>query len=450
MMGPWRELNVIGMSLCSVVAVLLIPPLAGQSQPDNGLLLEHVGVFDAARGTFSAPTDVLIRGNRIAAIGEVRAPASGLTRIDAAGRYAIPGLWDSHVHFSFLKSAGDSTVAATLEAFVRNGVTSVRDVGGPLDTIAAISRATERGSIVGPRVYFSGPMLSKAPLDEMMASINREIPGHALAVASPADVDSILDRLVAAGATMTKAFENWDPTLFRHYVAAARARRLRVVLDPGSPIMNPIPIDTALATGVSSVEHAQAVWRGVLREDLDREVQRMGGTAADSGALQFRIMALGEASMSRQRLAVLADRWARSGVYFCPTLISAKRSLERNPPEDARRAFEGRLAVSKVFVRELSARGVKLLVGQDFIEPGGTFAEMELLADAGVRPIEVLRGATLYPAQFLGLADSVGTIARGKRADIVILDANPLARMDNIRSVWRVIHDGKLVPPGVR
>ena len=90
---------------------------------------------------------------------------------------------------------------------------------------------------------------------------------------------------------------------------------------------------------------------------------------------------------------------------------------------------------------------MKLLVGQDFIQPDETFAEMELLAAAGVRPIDVLRAATLYPAQFLGLEDSVGTIARGKRADIVILDANPLARMQNIRSVWRVVHDGKLVPP---
>lgn len=246
---------------------------------------------------------------------------------------------------------------------------------------------------------------------------------------------------------MTKAFENWDPTLFRYYVAAARARGLRIVLDPGSPIMNPIPIDTALAVGVSSVEHAQAVWAGVLRADLQREVDALGNKLVSSGDLQFRIMALGEASVSRQRLVAVADRWARSGIYFCPTLIRAKRSLEGNPPENVRRPFEGRLAVEKLFVRELSARGVKLLVGQDFIQPDETFAEMELLAAAGVRPIDVLRAATLYPAQFLGLEDSVGTIARGKRADIVILDANPLARMQNIRSVWRVVHDGKLVPP---
>jgi hypothetical protein len=443
MAGVFRQLLAAGV----VLSCLVVAPVAGQTQPDSGLLLEHVRVFDAVRGTFSAPANVLIRGTRIEAIGDLRASGSGVVRIDAAGRYALPGLWDSHVHFSFLKAGSDSALAATLDAFVRNGVTSVRDVGGPLDTIAAISRLVERGSLVGPRIYFAGPMLSKPPLSEMISGLNREMPGFGLAVTSRADVDSILDRLVAGGATMTKAFENWDPTLFRHYVAVARARGLRVVLDPGSAIMNPIPIDTALAVGVSSVEHAQAVWVGVLRADLEREVDALGNKLVSSGALQFRIMTLGEASVSRQRLAALAGRWARNGIYFCPTLIRAQRSLEENPPEKARRPFEGRLAVGRVFVRELSARGVKLLVGQDFIQPDETFAEMELLAAAGVRPIEVLRGATLYPAEFLGREDSVGTIARGKRADIVILDANPLVRMEHIRSVWRVVHDGKLVPP---
>ena len=88
---------------------------------------------------------------------------------------------------------------------------------------------------------------------------------------------------------------------------------------------------------------------------------------------------------------------------------------------------------------------MKLLVGQDYIDPDGTFTEMEFLARAGVSPLEILRGATLYPAQFLGVADRFGTLDRGKTADILILDADPLERIENVRSVWRVIYNGKVL-----
>ena len=87
-----------------------------------------------------------------------------------------------------------------------------------------------------------------------------------------------------------------------------------------------------------------------------------------------------------------------------------------------------------------------MLVGQDNFEPDETWKEMDALAAAGVSPLEILRGATLYPAQFLDLEDSAGTITRGKRADLVILEANPLERIQNIRSVWRVVYRGRIFP----
>lgn len=424
---------------------------ACQRMRDGDVLVENVWVFDPVSGTFAEPADVLIRGDRIEAVGQLGSPGTGVTRLDAAGKYALPGLWDSHVHFSFLHVVGgDSAVVGTLEGFVRNGVTAVRDVGGPLDTIAALSRRVESGDIVGPRIYFAGPLLAGPPLLEHVKEGNRILPGLAVEVASRAGLDSILDRLGARGATMTKAIDRWDPALFRYYLEGARARSLQVVLDPGAPILNPIPIDTALALGVPSIEHAQAAWRGVLRDDLRREVEAFmaaAGTDYTGGnELLMRIMALGEASVSRDRLRALAEVWARSGTYFSPTLRHAVSTLAENPPEQARQPFEGRVAAQQLFVRELSARGVRLLVGQDNFLPDGTHEEMELLAAAGVTPLEVLRAATLYPVRFLGLEDSAGTIFPGKRADLVILDANPLERIRNIRSVWRVVHRGKVVP----
>jgi hypothetical protein len=434
--------------LLAAAACAPAPPSSGASS--SGLLIENVRVFDPRSGTFSPPTDLLVRGDRIARIGDAGAPATGIERLDAGGRYALPGLWDAHVHFSFLTMGGDSLVRATLEGFVRNGVTSVRDVGGPLDTIGGLSRRVTSGEMLGPRIHYTGPVISRSPIDRDFQQLNAgPLPGTAHVVETPAEIDAILDRLVRGGATMTKAIDRWDATLLRYFVGAAKARSLRVVWDPGLPILNPVPIDSALAIGVSSIEHGRAAWPGVLRDDLRLEVETFltpGVDYATGESLLLRLMAMGEESVVPERLAALAGRWARTDIYFCPTLRLAERNLE-NPSENYRAPFEGLLAVSRLFARELSARGVKLLVGQDFIDPAGTVSEMQAMARAGVPIIEILRGATLHPAEWLGVDDRFGTLEPGKTADILIVDGDPLERLEHLGSVWRVVYDGVLQPP---
>lgn len=448
---PKRRLVTGALGLLFMITGPIAWAAAVQRPPEADLLLQNVRVFDPVAGGFTNPRDILIQGRLIGAIGDLDPPGDDVARLDADGRYALLGLWDSHVHLSLLKLGGDSIVHATLEAFVRNGITSVRDVGGPLDTIAGLSRRVAVGQVLGPRIYYAGPLLSRAPLDPDFTQMNAALPGLAVVVESAAEVDSILDRLVLEGATMTKAIDRWDPGLLRHYANAARERSLRVVWDPGLPILNPIPIDTALAVGVGSIEHAKAPWSGVLREDLQREVDAFMTPGVDYAAgeeLLLRIMSLGESSVAPKRLAALAERWARTGTYFCPTLRQAESNLAGDPPEKMRRPFEGLLAVGRLFVRDLSAHGVKVLVGQDQVEPDGTLKEMEALARAGVSPLEILREATLYPAQWLGVEDRSGTLDQGKRADILILEANPLERIENIRSWWRVVYAGQVLSAG--
>jgi len=184
----------------------------------------------------------------------------------------------------------------------------------------------------------------------------------------------------------------------------------------------------------------------VLRDDLKRQVEAFRNSRADPPTRQefvFGIMGLGNETVAPDRIAALADTWVRSGVHFCPTLSVVEKLFPVDTPETTRRAKAGLTAVGGHFAQELSARGVKLLVGQDYIDPDGAFKEMEFLARAGVSPLEILRGATLYPAQFLGVADRFGTLDRGKTADILIRDANPLERIENVRSTWRVIYNGK-------
>jgi hypothetical protein len=412
------------------------------------LLLQHVRVFDPVKGSFSDTVDILIRGDHIAAVGTLHPEAKGTQILDAGGRFALPGLWDSHVHLSFLTPAGDSAVVRTLAEFVRHGVTSVRDVGGNLDSIAGLSRRVERGDLVGPRIFFAGPLLTKAPVMGALNEFNKVIPGTAVGVTSPGEIDLILDRLVVRNASMAKAIDYWDPILLRYLLRAAQARSLRVVLDPGVAILNSIPVDTALALGVTSIEHAQAAWAGILNAEVAHErdsVMAVGVTSGDPDLALRHMMTLGEQSVSRERLDRLADRWARNGAYFTPTLQTVIDAVARTPEGDWRRALEGRLAVGWLAVRVLAAHGVKMLVGQDGFEPDGALREMDLLAAVGISPAEILRGATIYPARWLGVDSTMGTLEPGKRADILILEANPLDRITNIRSAWAVVSRGKII-----
>jgi imidazolonepropionase-like amidohydrolase len=224
---------------------------------------------------------------------------------------------------------------------------------------------------------------------------------------------------------------------------------LRVVLDPGAPLLNAVRADTALALGVTSIEHAQGAWSSVLRADLDEELTAFmasGAPPTEGEDLVMRIMTQGEASVDPGRLAALAAAWSDSGAYFCPTLSRVDDYRSGDPPDRIRRAFDGRRAAARRFVAELSRRGVPLLVGQDGVEAEGTLAEMEALADAGVATVEILRAATLHPAESLGLADRFGTLETGHAADLLILEASPLEEIGNVRSVWRVVYEGQLLP----
>jgi hypothetical protein len=225
------------------------------------------------------------------------------------------------------------------------------------------------------------------------------------------------------------------------------------------PILHDVPVDRALALGVNSIEHAAAPWPVVFREDLQAECEAFlasGKSCDSSNELRFRLMSLGKASVSAEKLAVLADAWARSSTHFCPTLLTAENWCRQPPPipkpqppgfthEQWRSSLRGLREVGQMFTRELSARGVRILVGHDGMDSEGALKEMELLSQAGVSAVEILRGATIYPATWLGVDDRFGSLEQGKTADILILDRNPLERMENIRSVWMVLRGGDLI-----
>ena len=204
-------------SVCSILLTLVSlggSPVTAREDPGKGrgadfspersILLQNVRVFDVSAGEMSGSQDILIADGRIASIGNDLSPGSNTETIECEGKYAVPGLFDCHVHLAHLTNKGGDTLQTALAGFVSRGVTHVRDVGGPIDVLHRLNELTASGEILGPEIFYAGPMLEHSPLT--WDRFNEDLPGFTVAVDSTADVDSILPALARQGACMIKTF----------------------------------------------------------------------------------------------------------------------------------------------------------------------------------------------------------------------------------------------------
>jgi imidazolonepropionase-like amidohydrolase len=424
--------------------------------PSGPLLLANLRIFAVDAGVMTGPQDVLIEEGRIRAIGTpgTLGPAPAATTIDCTGKYAVPGLFDCHTHVSNLKPMGGEMLDQTLGRFVEKGITQLRDVGGPLAVLQPLRARIESGELRGPDIFYTGPMLEKSPLT--WAQMNVGNPGFTVAVDSMAAADRIVPELIQGGARCMKVFSKFDRDVFAHLVDLARAASLPVVHDPGPPLFHQVPIDFSIDCGVGSIEHGKAPWPIVLVDSLAQEQDEL--TRAHAGSEQrmafvAKAAGLGTASISPEKLQAVFDKMIAHGVYFCPTLEVFVQMAEESgqqqtsdPSSPMATILKGMEEVSRYFTRVATARGVKILVGQDGVSPEGTLAEMRHLRDCGVSPAEILKGATIYPAMFLNATDRYGAIAPGRVANIVVVDQDPLAAIENIEAVFMVLQNGRVVP----
>lgn len=433
------------------------PDKAVSASPASGrLVLANVAVFDVDAGVMTGPMDVLIDGGRIAAVRDagarIDAPAWGdAAAIDCTGKYAVPGLFDSHTHVTNLKMMGSGMIDHTLPRFVEKGITQLRDVGGPLADLQSLRTRIEAGELRGPDIFYTGPMLERSPLT--WAQINTSNPEFTVAIDSLADADRIVPQLVAGGARCIKLFGKFDREVFARLVDLARASSLQVVHDPGPPLFHSVPIDFSIDCGVGSIEHGKAPWPVVLVDSLSHEhdeLARAGAVGEERIAFIAKVAALGAAGIAAERLQAVFDKMLAHDVCFCPTLHVFVQMGQQpgSHDETSPRATiqKGMEEVSRHITREAAARGVRILVGQDGVFPEGTLAEMRHLRDCGLSEVEILRGATIYPAMHLNATDRYGAIAPGRVANILVLDQNPLTAIGNIEAVFMVVHKGEALP----
>lgn len=447
-------------SLRSFVLISLILFIALSCTTEQyDLIVQKAHVIDIKKGDILEEMDIGIVSGQISAIERSLKPTTDLTTIiDGKGKYVIPGLCDSHTHLAALTITGGDTLENQLADFVRHGVLFVRDVGGPIEVMQKMKERISSGETEGPDIYYTGPMLESSPLYWEM--YNEFLPGFTVALNSEEDVDNVLPGLAAGGAILIKTFNNLKPELYPYIVEVARQHHLKIVHDPGSPLMQWIPIKIALEHGVTSFEHATAPLPCILNDELTARNDSLAGPDAsmeDMVKLMAEVLSLGEEAISGQKLDELSLAMKAHNAVLCPTLLVAKEMGEELQSAGESGELTGeqqrRIMFDELFhtigfhiVNHFAENGIRLLVGQDNIEPEGTFEEMLLLKKAGVPDLEILRGATIYAAEWLEVDDMYGSVEPGKAADLILLNGNPLEDITFAGDIHKVIQKGSVVP----
>ncbi len=451
-----------------IVAVIAALALANTATAQS-IVIRNVSIIDVETGDVSAGQSILIEDAMVAGVGAGLNVPDTARNFDAEGRYAIPGLWDSHVHVFSSESEPDTA----LPLYLLNGVTGIRDMGAlwPIDQQMALQQSIETGETLGPRLILSGPWVDASP---------GSWPGMFLAD-TPEAARTVVDRIAEEGWAAVKAYSMLDELTYLAVAAAAHARGLPLV----GHIPERVALGTAIDAGQAGMEHfgrvtmACATGEERMLEDMRRVIadgaDQAGIFAVMAGQNRITLETWDEALCDR----VLA-RIAGAGMRVSPTLVvadfytgnwpSADAPRMRMIPAQVRAAWgrpDFRLEAMTDEVRDLAEEsialdrrtflmafraGVPILASTDasFANPYlfhgfSLLDELDLYVAIGLTPREALYTATVAPPRFFGLTDQDGTIAPGRRADLVLLDADPLENLATLRRPRAVIAGGQLL-----
>jgi imidazolonepropionase-like amidohydrolase len=380
-------------------------------------------------GTGRAPVDgatILVRDGRIAAVGRaatVDLPA-GVARVDVRGATVLPGLWDMHVHYS---------QPEWLAVSLATGVTTARDAANEMDFITGLRDAVREGRAVGPRILAAGVIDGgDHPVGHVIAKTADEAREH-------------VRRYKAAGFEQIKIYGGLPPALVRPVVE--EAHRLEMTVTGHVPTgMTATEFVEAGADQINHVAYVAAVL-GQRGQPLDLDSEQARRALAffrERGTVV-------EPTLGRmEQFAHPRDSgYARYEPGVAKAPLELREALETTGTDStvAARAMARHALLGAVSVA-LHRAGVALVLGSDLAVPGHTMhREMELNVRAGLTPMEAILAVTSVPARVMGMERESGTVEPGKRADLVVLAADPLADISNIRRVSAVVAAGRLFRP---
>ena len=448
-------------------------------QTSSRIIIENATLIDASTSVRENMT-VVLSGDEIRSIKKSGSKNITIedkdTVIDATGKFLIPGLWDAHVHLTFIPELDYETA---YKLFLMNGITSIRDTGAVLRKLQpAIDFANENPHIT-PRLFFSGPLIDGNP--RVYKGGEPGFPELSIEVNENTDLEALVDDLIKEGVSFLKTYEMLSPSTFVKLLEIAKQKNLRVT----SHIPLSMDLIDAVDAGLGGMQHIRNLDLACAenadeilaqRQELLKDLNLLPGSALRAKIHQSqRYAALG--NIDENRCNKIIKYLETNNVFQTPTLtintVGSKRffadskwqdtykflpsevqkswlndsvNLSKQPVNKNNKMFE---EWSMKIVSLFNRHGVKIIAGTDtpigFLTPGFSLhKELELLVEAGLTPVQALRSATITPAEFFNLENEMGTIETGKYADLVILNSSPLKDIKNTQDIHKVILKGRI------
>jgi imidazolonepropionase-like amidohydrolase len=413
--------------------------------PSSTIIVRNGNVFDSESGTLKPNTSVLVKGDRIVAVGpaaSIKTPA-GATVIDAAGQTVIPGMWDMHTHLDF---TGEEDGVLQLAS----GITTVRDMASNIDDAVSRRARADAGNILAPREilagFMDGPGAWAGPTEILVST--PEQARHWIAV-----YDSL-------GYKQIKVYNLIHPDLIPAIAAEAHRRGMRL----SGHVARGLSVPAAVTLGYDEIQHAAFLFSTFYEDSLFVPKMRSYGQVAAAVAPHFNV----DGPEMTSLIAFLRDHhtvidgtfnaWLSRGaplsdgtdMVFGPSLNwlppVMKRELTSPPTLDPQERATEKLRDDAYMrlLKRLFDGGVTLVPGTDNVGGITYNGELEIYQRAGIPGATVLQIATIVPARVMKEDADYGSIAPGKVADLIIVNGNPVEKISDLRRIDRVMRAGRV------
>lgn len=403
------------MAIASKAAVNDMVAIAARTKPiaQGSVALIGATLVDGTGNAAVPNATVIINDGKIVTAGpsvSVKVPV-GARRVDVAGKTIVPGLWDSHAHLH---------QPEWTPVYLAAGVTTVRDMGNELPFITDLREAIQRGRAAGPNIIAAG--LVDGPGPNAFG---------ALSASTPEEGREIVRRYHDLGFEQMKLYSLLSPAV----VGAICDEAHKLGMTVTGHIPTSLSLQAAIDSGMDQVAHQPIRGEGdslkVLIEFLKKH-----NTVIDPTASWNEIGGHSQSEPLQNFQPV---------TQHLPPVFMQTRAAGWGAANVDTATAHARLARSLVTTKALHDAGIPIVAGTDEGVPAySVYREMELYVQAGFSPMDALRSATAVPAKAMGREKDLGTIEVGKMADLLVLDANPLDRISNIRSVRFVMKSGAL------
>ncbi len=419
---------------CHTSFSLISAPKIDNLTTDHGntLVLYGATVIDGTGAKPRPNSVIIIQADRISSIVEKNQyqfiPNADVELINLTGRYIIPGLFDMHAHVANVRvsSYNQSESIEMLKKLLGWGVTTIRNPGGPTEEAVMLRNMVNSGQLTGPQIFTAGNLINSMPPTGFVETM----------VKNELEVRKEVQHQSDIGVDYVKLYVNLSPNLVKAAIEEAHAQKIKVI---GHLFVT--SWTEAAILGINALTHGVPESPSLLSTDTRQTFfNEYGSPFAHSLWLEL-------VDLNSNEIKQMIEKLVEKNIGVDPTLGIFEAILSDDDWND-----KNDFLWSKVLnlTKMMYNAGVPITSGSDIpnfsLEAGASLHhELELLAEAGIAPLEVIKIATKNSASSLGILDKVGTIETGKQADIVILNKDPTINISNTRSIETVIEDGKLI-----